>query len=437
MREANQLGASGSPDAAATILLDAVTTFVPKARAQQLVEYASAIQWSLTAAVAQQPSRAVAVFGELARSSPRCVSNEMASMMVREWARSPRLDGFQPDWAVLEGVLSARRQDALGILLHVCRSVSRGQLTGTFRRGAAAHLWTYLDRNLELAGRGGNHSPGRHAAAFQLLALVSERSLSWADQLCALGDLAHARTSPGEALGRYEAAAAGGSRPAAQRLAYHRAREGHRLLSAGDIEAARRKFGEAVRLHNDQEYVFLAVVTDLLGADADTRAVLGRLHGLDPVAAPARYLMFWRAVAHLRGGEEDEARQVLHTLARQPEPADQGWGPGDEAAVLLAVLERNDQDLVNRARLLVQARGSRWLSAGPSDPWPMVGAVARHDRALLAELVSLIDDPAALPDWVRVAGAHALLARSAAAARQGVTSTVDADLGHAERMLSR
>lgn len=432
-READRLDAAGRSDAAATLRLSAITEFGRKASADRLIEYAHDIQQNLVVAAARRPSDAVAALAELDRNCSQCVSRDMTSSVVAAWVRSPQLDRFEEDLATIKTVLAGKNQDLLEVLLDACRGVSRDKLTGTFRHGVTTYLWAYLDRNLRLAAPTGRQALDGHISAFQLLDVVG--SWSRADQLCALGDVALARALP-EALGRYEAAVQRGSTQAAERLAYHRVREGHRLLSTGKIASARRKFAEAWRLHKDPEYALLDAIAGLLSDDADTRRVLDQLETLDRTGAPVPHVAFWRAVAHLRRGEQGQAITLLRGLSRHHSDSNQPWGPVEEGAVLLAALEDNDQVLVDWARRVVRSHGKRWLSAGPADPWPMVGAVVRHDRALLAEMVALIDDPDELPMSVRVAGAHALLTKSVELARRGLAGEAAGDAELAERLLS-
>lgn len=431
--EADRLDEVGSSDAAVELRLSAIIEFGRKASVDRLVEYANDIQRNLVITAARRPSGTVAALAELNRNCPQCVSRDTTSSVVRAWVRSPRLDRFEDDWATIESVLASKSQDSLEVLLDACRSVSRDELTETLRRGVTTYLWTYLDRNLRLASPARGQALDVHEPAFQLLDLVIVPwGLSRAGQLCALGDLALARALPSEALGRYEAAVRRGSTQAAERLAYHHAREGHRLLSVGKIAAARRKFAEAWRLYEDQEYAFLDAITEFLSDDAD---VLDRLEAPDVTGAHVPCIAFWRAVAHLRRGEQGQAIGLLRGLAKHQNESNQRWGPVEEGTVLLAVLENNDQALVDWARRLVRTYGRQWLSAGPSDPWPLVGAVARHDRDLLAEMVALVGNPRELPEWVRTAGAHALLTRSMESARGGQVGAAAGDAELAQRLL--
>jgi len=434
--EADRLDAVRSLDAAATLRLSATTEFSRKAGADRLVEYAHGIQRNLMVAAARQPSGAVAALAELDRNCPLCVSREMTSSVIREWARSPRLDHFGDDWATIETLLAGKSQDSLEVLLDACRSVSRDEFTETFRLGVTTYLWSYLDRNLHLAPPVGGQGLDDHSSAFQLLDIVGPRDLFRAGQLCALGDLALVRAVPHEARGRYEAAAEHGSMQAAERLAYHQAREGHRLLSAGNIPSARGKFAEAWRLHKDPEYVLLDAIAGLLIDDANTRVVLDQLEALDRTGAPFPYVAFWRAIAHLRRGEEGQAIALLRGLGRRHSDGYQSWGPIEEGAVLLAVLENDDHVLVHWARRLVRVHGEQWLAAGPADPWPLVSAVTRHDRELLTEMVALVGNHRELPEWVRTAGAHALLTKSMESARAGQVGAAAGEAELAQRLLS-
>jgi len=434
--EADRLDAVRSLDAAATLRLSATTEFSRKAGADRLVEYAHGIQRNLVVAAARQPSGAVAALAELDRNCPQCVSRDMASSVIREWARSSRLDRFGDDWATIETLLAGKSQDSLEVLLDACRSVSRDELTETFRRGVTTYLWSHLDRNLQLAPPAGGQGLDDHGSAFQLLDVVGPRDLFRAGQLCALGDLALARAVPHEARGRYEAAFERGSMQAAERLAYHQAREGHRLLSAGSIPSARRTFAEAWRLHKDPEYVLLDAIAGLLSDDANTRVVLDQLEALDRTGVPLPYITFWRAIAHLRRGEQGQAIALLRGLGRWQSDSYQSWGPIEEGAVLLAVLENDDHGLVHWARRLVRVYGEQWLAAGPTDPWPLVSAVTRHDRDLLAEMVALVGNPRELPEWVRTAGAYALLTKSMESARAGQVGAAAGEAELAQRLLS-
>ena len=434
--EADRLDAARSSDAAAMLRLSATIEFVHKASTDRLVEYAHDIQRNLMVAAARQPSGAVAALAELDRNCPQCVSRDMMSSVIREWARSPRLDRFGDDWAMIETLLAGKSQDSLEVLLDACRRVSRDELTETLRHGVTTYLWSHLDRNLHLAPPAGGQGLDGHSSAFQLLDVVGPRDLSRAGQLCALGDLALARAVPHEARGRYEAAIERGSIQAAERLAYHQAQEGHRLLSAGNIPAARRKFAEAWRLHKDQEYALLDAVAGLLSDDADARVVLDQLEALDRTGAPVPYVAFWRAIAHLRRGEQGQAIALLRGFSRHQSDGSQPWMPLEEGAVLLAVLEGNDHVLVHWARSLVRVYGEQWLAAGPTDPWPLVSAVTRHDRDLLAEMVALVGNPRELPEWVRTAGAHALLKKSIESARGGQVGAAAGEAELAQRLLS-
>lgn len=434
-READRLDAAGSSDAAATLRLSAIAEFGRKASVNRLVEYARDIQHNLVVAAARRPGDAVAALAELGRSCPQCVSWDMMSSVVRAWVHSPRLDHFGSGLAAIETMLAGKKQDLIEVLFDACCGVSRDEFTETFRRGVTTYLWTYLDRNLHLVPPAGRQVLNGHRPAFQILDSVGSCDLSQGDQLCALGDLALARESLSEALRRYEAAVELGSMQAAERLAYHQAREGHRLLSVGKIVAARRKFAEARMLHKDPEYAFLDAVAGLLSGDVDTRVVLDQLEALDGTGTPLPYVAFWRAINHLRRGEQDQAIALLRGLGRQHAGGNQSWGSVEEGAVLLAVLEDDDHALVDWARRLVRVYGDRWLAAGPAVPWPILGAVARHDQALLKEMVALIDDPDELPVWVRVAGAHALLTKSVELARRGLVGEAAGDVELAERLL--
>jgi membrane protein insertase Oxa1/YidC/SpoIIIJ len=435
-QEADRLAEAGNLGAAAALRLNAVTEFMRKASADQLVEYAHDIQHNLGATAAQRPSGAVAALVRLNRNCPQCVSRDMTSSVVRAWVSSPRLDRFADDWATIETVLSSKSQDSLEVLLDACRHAPRDKLTETLRRGVTSYLWTYLDRNLRLAPSARGQALDLHGAAFQLLDLVIVPwGLSRADQLCALGDLALDRKLPSEALGRYEAAVQRGSTRAAERLAYHHAREGHRLLSLGKITAARQKLAEAWRLHKDQEYALLIAIAGLLSDDADTRVMLNQLEALGGSGAPLTSVMFWRVIGHLRRGEQGNAIALLRELASHPRNGNQSWGPVEEGTVLLAALEDDADALLDWARRLVRTYGRQWLSAGPSDPWPLVAAVAWHDRDLLAEMVALVGDFRELPEWVRVVGAHALLTKSVARARRGLAGEAASDAECAERLL--
>jgi hypothetical protein len=126
---------------------------------------------------------------------------------------------------------------------------------------------------------------------------------------------------------------------------------------------------------------------------------------------------------------------LLRGFVNQQSDSNQRWGPVEEGAVLLAVLENDDKTLVDWARRLVRTYGRQWLSAGPSDPWPLVRAVARHDRDLLAEMVVLVSNPRELPEWVRTSGAHALLTRSLVSARRGQIGGAANDAELAQRLL--
>ncbi|MGH3784990.1 MAG: YidC/Oxa1 family membrane protein insertase [Pseudonocardiaceae bacterium] len=436
--EADRLDEAGRLDEAATLRLSAITEFGRKSSADRLVEYAHDIQRNLVLIAAQRPSGAISALAKLNRSCPQCVSKDMTSSVVRAWVGSPRSDRFGDDWATIETVLSSKSQDSLEVLLDACRGTPRATLTGAFRRGVTTYLWTYLDQNLRLAPPTRGQALDGHQPAFELLDLVIvPKILSRADQLCALGDLALRRASspaalPSEALGRYEVAIRQGSTHAAERLAYHQAREGHRLLSVGKIAAARQKFAEASRLHNDQEYALLAAITDSLSDDTNA---LDRLEALDVTGAPVPGIAFWRAIGHLRRGEQVRAVALLRGLAQCRSDINKGWGPMEEGSVLLAVLENNDQALVDWARRVVRTYGRQWLSAGPSDPWPLVAAVARHDRDLLAEMVALVGNPRELPEWVRVAGAHAVLTKSVESARGGQAGVAAGDAELAQRLL--
>ncbi|MGH3611467.1 MAG: hypothetical protein ACRDRK_02375 [Pseudonocardia sp.] len=405
----------------------------------QLVEYARDIQHNLVVATTRWPGDALTTLAELNRSCPQCVSMDMTSAVIQAWVRSPGLDHFGDALTTIQTVLASKSQDLLEVLLDVCHSVPHDELTETFRRGVTTHLWAHLDHNLHLVPHTGRLAPhtGRqalddHWTALQLLDLVGPRDLSRAGQLCALGDLALARALP-EALRRYAAAVELGSMQAAERLAYHLAREGHRLLSVGKIAAAQRRFTEARRLQQDPGYVLLNAIAGFLSRDADTRVVLEQLKAINGTGTP--YPAFWRAVTHLRRGEQGQAIALLRGLDRHRRDDNQVWGPVEEGAVLLAVLEKNDHALLDWARRLVRVYKERWLTAGPVVPWPILGAVARHDRALLAEMVALVDDSDELPGWVRVAGAHALLTRSVELARRGLVGEAASDAELAERLL--
>jgi tetratricopeptide (TPR) repeat protein len=441
LREADQLDAAGSSDAAVQLRLNAITEFSRKASEERLVEYGDDIQRNLVLATVRQPAGAVTALAELDRHCPRCVTKDMTSSVVREWARSRELTLFGDGWATIETVLASHRQDPLEVLLKACQGVSRDELTETFRRGLTAYLWTRLDRALHLATSAAGPGLVDHNRAFELLDMVGRTDLSRADQLCALGDLALNRKSSAEALRRYEAAVKRGSMPAAQRLAYHQAREGHRLLVAGDFAASRRQFTKACQQYKDQEYALLGAIAGLLSNAVDGRTVLDELKNVEATGSSVPYVIFWRAIAHLQIGDQSQAIALFRELGSQPtagiqhSAGNQPWGPAEEAAVWLAVLERDDPALIDWARRLIRTYGQRWTTAGPTDPWPMVAVVAQHDRALLTELVTLINNPRELPEWVRAVGAQVLLTRSVDLARRDLAGEADDDAEAATRLL--
>jgi hypothetical protein len=435
LREADRLDAVGSAEAATTCRLSAIITFIRKCSEDQLIKYSLDIHHNLVATAARKPSGAVAALAELKLLCPQCASRDITSSVIREWARGARSDSFADDLTRIGEILTGTSLDLLELLLDTCRSLSRDELSVAFRRGVSEYLWTHLDRSLRVTVPAGGYGLNGHSSAFELLDLVGPTHLPRAGQLCALGDLALARSSVAEALARYDIAVKGGSQQARERLAYHRAREGHRLLLAGQIPAAGRKFAEAWALHKDQEYALLDTITEFLGDAADTGITLDRLGAFDVADAFGPPATFWRAIVHLRRGEQDQAVVLLRSFVNQQSDSNQRWGPVEDGAVLLAVLEKDDQALVDWARRLISVYGHQWLSAGSSDPWPLVATVARRDRDLLTKMVTLVGNFQELPEWVRNASAHALLTKSIQSARGGQIARAASEAELAQRLL--
>lgn len=435
IQEADRLESDGRRGEAAERRLDGVRKLVRTSGAARLVTVAGEIQRNIVVATAEQPSGALAVFAELVAKSPGVVSEEMTSSLVQAWVRSTRVTRFKRDLAVISEALKAKGNDPLKVLLDACREVSPGKLASEFRRRLIRYLRDHLHSTIKLASDRGKVAVDRETVAFQLLSLVLPQSLSLADQLCALGDLALAEKSAPEGLARYRAAAEFGSGEAKLRLAYHEVREGHRLLSTGDVVSARRRFAAACELHYDLEYLMLWTIAGVLTNHSDHRAELNQLAALDRRAGPSPDIAFWRAIAHLLRGERQQAAGFLRQIGGPHADSTQEWGLVEEGVVLLAMLEGDDSVLVDWARRLTRMPVNGRSAAGPADPCTMLAAVARRERGLLADMVTLDDVVNRMPPWGRVAGGHALLIRSTERASNGMVGEAARDAERAQRLL--
>lgn len=435
VQEADRLESAGNSGAAAKLRLDAVTGLVRAPGKGSSRRFAVDIQRNIVAAIAELPSDALAVFAELVLKSPGFASGDTTASVVRAWVRSPRITRFKDDWEIIVRVLEANGNNALTVLLEACRNVGSGRLTPEFRRGLIQYLRDHLDSAVQFASGRGKVALERESVAFQLLTLVLTKSVSSADQLCALGDLAIGKGSVTEGLARYRAAAGLGSSQATLRLAYHEMNEGHRLLCSGDVVSARRHFTAACELHNDPEYLMLWTIAGVLSDQTDRRAELDQLAALERRGAPSPDITFWRAIAHLLRAEKPQAIAFLRRFdGSRSEPA-QAWGPRAEGVVLLAMLEDDDSVVVDWARRLTRISPTDRPVAGPADPWSMLAAVARGERGLLAEMMAVGVVPERMPPWARIAGAHALLTRSTEQAAKGFVGEAARDAELAQRLL--
>lgn len=435
IQEADRLESTGDWVAAAVLRLDAVTTLLRTSGTSRLVRFAGEIHRNIVAATAERPSDALAVFAELRAKSPGIASEEMIYALVLAWARSTRVTRFANDLAIITEALESKGKAPLKALLDACQEVGSGKLTPGFRSKLIWHLRDYLHSTVNLASDHAEVAVDREAVAFQLLSLVLPRSLSLGDLLCALGDLALAKEAVPEGLARYRAAAEIGSREAIQRLAYHEVREGHRLLSTGDIVGAQRRFRIACELHSDPEYVMLWTIAGVLNDRTDYRAEFDQLAALGQRGVPSPDITFWRAIAHARRGERQHAAACLRQLDGPGGDDIQGWGLRQEGVVLLALLEGDDSALVEWARRLTRMSAKSRSAAGLAHLWTMLAAVARGERGLLADMVELDDVADRMPPWGRIAGAHALLTRSAERASKGFVGEAAQDAQRAQRLL--